>query len=258
MTRVISIASSKGGVGKTVTVTNLGVALASKFNKNVVVIDCNLTNPHLGLHMGMFSFWPITLNNVLRNEAELKHAIHTHSSGLKIIPASFDLRDLEAVDMKRLRSRIRRTFENFDADIVLLDSSPGLLKEALLTLRCSEEVLFVATPHLPAIVDITKCCNLLKETDAKPIGIILNRVKDKLYELKEDEITKFTNLPVISKIPEDENILRSTNFKVPLVSSDPNSRASRAFIKLAADIIGEDYKPEIGFFRRFFASFRKN
>ncbi|MBI4176028.1 MAG: P-loop NTPase [Candidatus Aenigmarchaeota archaeon] len=253
MVRILSVASAKGGVGKTVTVANLGIALSHVFRKKVVVIDCNLSNPHLGLYMGMFSTWPITLNSVLNNEADLERAMHTHATGLKIIPASFDVRDLQRMTLQKLRSRIRATFNNYDTDIVMLDSSPGITREAFLTVRSADEIVFVATPHIPAIVDITKCCQLLKKTDAKPVGIVMNRVRKQKYELRDEEIYKFTKLPILASIPEDENVLRSTNFKIPVVTMAPRSDASRAFIGLAGTLVGEDYAmKDDGFLGRIF------
>ena len=51
MSKIIAIVSGKGGVGKTTSAINLGVAL-NKFGKNVVVVDANLTTPNIGLHLG--------------------------------------------------------------------------------------------------------------------------------------------------------------------------------------------------------------
>ncbi len=257
MVRIIGIASGKGGVGKTVTVANLGTVLASHFNKNVVVVDCNLTNPHLALHLGGFSGWPVTLNDVLKNRVDIKEAVHTHSSGLRVVPASFDQKDLKENNMYKLKSRIRSLFKKQKADIVLLDSSPGLSRDSFLTLRCSDEVYFVATPHIPSIVDITKCYQMLGDEDAVPEGIILNRVKGHRYELRDNEIEQFTSLPIVAKIPEDSNVLKSTNFKVPVVTMNPKSRASRAYFQLGSRIAGEEYIQRIGFFEKLKEIFRK-
>lgn len=256
MVRIISIASGKGGVGKTIAVANIGAALASHFGKKVVVVDCNITNPHLGLYLGGLSSWPATLNDVLRGRARMEHVMYEHSTGLKIIPASFETQDLRRMNMHRLRSMIRSAFDKYDADIVILDSAPGLSQESMLTMRCADEVVFVATPHIPSVVDIAKSCQMLKDGDAKPIGIVLNRVKNASYELGEGEIHKFTGLPVIAKIPESDAVLKSTNFKTPVIKMEPNDRASRALMELAGRLIGEEYAaPRQGILRSILASF---
>lgn len=258
MTRIIAISSGKGGVGKTTTATNLGAVLASIYNKKVVVIDCNLTNPHVGLSLGTLSVWPVTLNQVLKNQAHIDHALYTHSSGVKIVPASFEAKDMKRMQMGRLRTRLKTLFERQDTDIVLLDSSPGLTNESLLSLRCADEVLFVATPHIPSIVDITKCIHVIEQMKIKPLGLILNRVTGKKYEMGPEEIKTFTTLPILAHIPEDEKVLQSTNFKSPVTSSFPHSPASRAFVSLGA-MIARTEAPALatpGFFSRLFGRFR--
>ena len=64
MTKIISVLSGKGGVGKTTMITNLATALANK-GKKVIVIDANVTAPNLAIHLGIPTASLITLNDVL-------------------------------------------------------------------------------------------------------------------------------------------------------------------------------------------------
>ena len=89
MGRIISVASGKGGAGKTTFVCNLSAAL-SKLGKSVVAVDANLTTPNLGVHLGV-PLYPITLQDVLSGEAKLKESIYSHKSGVKIIPADMTI-----------------------------------------------------------------------------------------------------------------------------------------------------------------------
>ena len=236
MVRIIDVCSGKGGVGKTTVAANLGVAL-QRFNKKVVVIDCNLTTSHLGLLFGEYSY-PVTLNNFLRNESRIEDATYTHSSGLRIVPASLDIKDIVNIDTNDFKQKLKTAFEGYD--IVLLDSAPSLGKESLLALQSSDEVLFVANPYIPSLVDIAKCYQVINTLENKPIpiGIILNRVRKKPYELKSDEIKQFTQLPIIGVVPEDENVLESTNKKTLVTVSKKNSSSSKAFFEIAAKIAG--------------------
>ena len=63
MTRVISVVSGKGGVGKTTMTSNLGVAL-SKHGEDVVIIDGNFSGANIAQHFGM-GFQDVSLNDVL-------------------------------------------------------------------------------------------------------------------------------------------------------------------------------------------------
>ncbi len=248
MARIIGILSGKGGVGKTTTVANVGTALASQYKKNVIIVDCNITTSHLSLYLGMY-YSPVTLNQVLTGKAKIHEAIYDyHVPGLRVIPASLSLKDLRGVDVSRLSKVVKKITD--EADIVLLDAAPGMGREAMSTMRASDEVLFISTPFVPSTMDIIKCHQVALEVGTKPLGIVLNMVGKEKYELSTEEVEQLAELSVIQEIPMDKNVLRSLALKTPVVSFDPNSPASRAFLELAGKIIGEKYAPE-NFFTRF-------
>ena len=247
MVKIINICSGKGGVGKTVVAANLGVAL-QKFYKKVAVIDFNFTTSHLSLYFGIYHH-PITLNSFLRNEARLEDAIHTHHSGLRVVPASLEVRDLIDINIDNLKNSLKKVFSDYD--MIILDSAPGLGREALIALQASDEVLFVANQHIPSLVDVVKCMQVINNLENRPMpmGVIVNRVKNKKYEIKTDEIREFTGLPIVGVIPEDENILESNNRKMLITSSRQNSSASKALFEIAARLAGTEYRRP-GFFSR--------
>jgi len=254
MVRIIDICSGKGGVGKTTVAANLGVAL-QKFNKKVVVIDCNLTTSHLSLLFGMYSY-PVTLNSFLKNEARIEDATYLHNSGLRIVPASLDFRDVVNIDANDLKQKLKNAFSNYD--IVFLDSAPSLGRESLIALKASDEALFVANPHILSLVDVVKCHQLINTLEDRPlpIGIIVNRVRNRNYEIKPDEIRNFSDLPIIGIIPEDEKILESTNKKTLVTISKQNSSSSKAFFEIAAKLSGVEYrKPSL--FSNFIRIFKR-
>jgi septum site-determining protein MinD len=239
MVRIIDVCSGKGGVGKTTVASNLGLAL-QKLGKKVAVIDFNFTTSHLSLCFNSYSH-PITLNSVLRNEASMQDAMFTHSSGLKVVPGSLRLEDIVNVDASDIRKKIIQAFSDYD--FVLLDSAPGLGREAIISIEASDEALYVANPTPPSIIDITKCNQVASiKNVSKPIGIIVNRVKNKSYEISNIEISQFTGLPVIGAIPEDENVLESTNKEMLVTLYKKNAPSSRAFFEIASKLTGAEYK----------------
>ncbi|MCK5023546.1 MAG: cell division ATPase MinD [Candidatus Aenigmarchaeota archaeon] len=242
MTRVIGVISGKGGVGKTTVVANLGAIFAQKYKKDVVIVDCNVSTSHLGLYLGMY-YTPITLNQVLTGDAEIEEAMYEyHVSGLRVIPSSLSYSDLKGVDIARLKSTIKKLFGK--VDIVLLDGAPGLGREALATVRASDEVLLINTPFVPSTMDIMKCHQVATEIGAKPLGVILNMVGKEKYEMTPKEVEELIELPVISNIPMDKNVLRSLALKMPVVLFSPGSRSSKEFSKLAAHLLEEKYEPD--------------
>lgn len=244
---IIGVISAKGGVGKTTVVSNLGAALAQSFKKKVTIIDCNITTSHLGLYLGMY-YSPITLNKVLRGESDIQDAIYEHFSGMKIVPASLSLSELESVDITQMRDNIKLISD--DNDIIFLDGSPGLGREAMATIKSSDEILYVTTPYVPSVMDIVRCQEVVNEIGLKSIGIVLNMVDREKHEMTKREIEQLTRLPVLTSIPYDKNIKRALSAKMPVVMFKPYTSSSKEFIRLAGSLIGEIYRSE-SLFSRF-------
>ncbi|RLJ02609.1 MAG: septum site-determining protein MinD [Candidatus Aenigmatarchaeota archaeon] len=250
MTRVIAVASGKGGVGKTTTVSNLG-SLLTKAGKNVTIVDGNLTTPNLSLHLGI-PLYPTTLHDVLRGEAYITEALYIHPSGVRIVPAGLSLEDIHNTDSSYLGQALLDLLGN--TDIILMDTSAGLGRETLAALRASDEMILVTNPDLPSVTDALKAKKLAEEMGLNVLGVVINRVKKSKNQLTEDEIREMLDgLPVLAKIPEDESIPESINMKTPVVNHKPNSPASRAFHELARKIIEEEFELRergSGFFSR--------
>lgn len=241
MTRIIGVVSGKGGVGKTTLVANLGAALASVFKKNVIVVDCNVTTSHLGLYLGMY-YYPISLNKVLSGQVGIDSAIYDYSiNGMRIIPASLSIDDLKGIDISKLNVSVKKLFGK--ADIVLLDSAPGLGREAMSAMRASDEILYIMTPFVPVLMDIIKCNKIANELSLKPLGVVMNMTGEGRYELTDKEVEQLVELPVISRIPRDKDVLRSLAAKLPVTDFNANSAAAQEIIRLAGFLVGEEYKP---------------
>jgi len=244
MTRVIGIISGKGGVGKTTVALNLGTILSQYFKRNVTVVDCNITTSHLGLHLGVYNH-PVTLNKALSGISDIYDS-YQHSSGMNVIPASMYLEDLKGVDITKLRENIEKIFDR--NDIIILDSGPGLGREAMATLKASDEVMCIATPYVPSIIDTMRVHGIINEIGKEHLGIVLNMVNKEKYELTKHEIEHLTGIPIISSIPYDKNVNKSLGLKVPVTVLDPKTAASKELFNLASSIIGEEYEVKLGFF----------
>ena len=92
MTRIITIASGKGGVGKTTVVINLGLAM-QMLGEDVIIIDSNVSTPNVSLHLGMAKVgWNV--QDVLEGKIKLSEATYIHPiTGLKIVPAGISVRE---------------------------------------------------------------------------------------------------------------------------------------------------------------------
>lgn len=236
MEKIIGVVSGKGGVGKTTFVSNIGLSLI-EMERDVVVVDGDLSTSNLGLQLGFYQF-PLGLQDVLEGNVGITGAIYTHPSGLKLIPTSVSMNYLNRVPtpyrLKSLLSDLR--------GLVLIDSAPGLRDDSLLVLKASDDILVITNPEIPAVTDALKTIKLAREMGKEPMGIVVNRIRDS-YELKPEEIEGMCDVPVIGIIPEDSNVKKSMFEKVPLVKYSPYSPASIAFRKIASNLIGQEYYP---------------
>lgn len=244
MTKIISISSPKGGVGKTTVAANLAVALSS-FGKKVIVVDCNLSTPHLTYYMGE-QHHKLTLNDALMGKADIKHALY-QENGVMYVPASSELNDIIDVDVMKLKKNISRLVNDEMIDFIILDSAPGLGREALASMEAANEVIFVAQPLEPMLEDIARGKEVLKDLDGdKESRVVLNMVRKASYEVKEKDFDRLAKIPVVGSIAFDENVIKSVAARKPLMKFRPNSAASLDFMDLAANILGVKYKKSAG------------
>ncbi len=242
MGKIIGIVSGKGGVGKTTTTTNLGVAL-QKLGKKVCVFDANITTSNLGLHLGITDY-PVTSHELLKNK-KLGDSIFVHHSGMRIIPGSLSLEDAKALNISNLKQVLASLAKKYD--FVLVDGAPGIDREALSVVDASDEVIVVTNPEMPAITDAIKIIEVAKNINAKIRGLVINKRRNKDYELAAKEIETVTGVTILGTVPEDENVLRAISDKSPVVISKEGAPAARSFRRIAADIAGVEANEGINF-----------
>jgi len=241
----MAIASGKGGVGKTTVSINIANAMAG-YGRKTVVVDADLINPNVSLYLGSEKV-NSTLHDVIKGKANILESIYTHPSGVKVVPASISLSDLPYSDY----SSLGRALSQLDgyADTVIVDSHPGINSDAQEIFKVADEILVVTVPELSAVTDAMKTIRMAESLGTSVIGVVLNRVEGKSYEMNAEEIGAFLEKPVIATIPEDKNIKKSAVENFPVYHLYPNSSSSRAFRKLAATLAGVDEEKEDGFFK---------
>lgn len=235
MTRVYTVASGKGGTGKTMTVVNLGTALAL-LGKRTIILDADIGMANLGLVLGL-DRTSITLHEVLAGEADISQAVYELKTGLRVVPSGISLRGFQDSDPDRLQFVMGELIK--DADYVIIDAPAGINKDGVIPLAVADEVLLVVNPELPSMLDAAKVQTVVDIVGGKVGGIIINRVPAYSAPNTVQKIGEVMRAPVLGVIPEDSNIRTSTAFKTPVVIRYPDSPASKGYKALAARLIGD-------------------
>ena len=248
MTKLITITSGKGGVGKTTTAINLGTAL-NAFGKEVIILDANLTTPNIGLHLGA-PIVPVSLNHVLSGKAQIGDAIYEHESGTKIIPSSLSIKELKRLDHSKLKD-VGKSLKRL-ADFIIYDSAAGLGEEAMASIEAADSLIIVTNPEIPAVTDALKTAKLAEEMGKEILGVVITRVRGARTEMPLDNVREMLDLPILGVIPEDNSMQRALAEKDAVFHTHPRSKAARAYKQLAAKVAGINYKAP-GFFSRMFS-----
>lgn len=238
MTKVITITSGKGGVGKTTTAINLAAALNS-LGKDVILVDSNLTTTNVGIHLGA-PIVPVTLNHVLLGKAKVGDAIYEHSSGTKILPSSLSVKELLNINhgkLKEVTKKLRKM-----TDFVILDCAAGLGDEAIASIESADELVIVTNPEIPAVTDALKTYKLIQKLGKEVKGVIINRVRKRRTEMPIENVEDMLELPILGIVPEDGKVQVALTMKDALIHTHPNSKAAIAYKKVAAQLAGIPYE----------------
>lgn len=240
-TKIIGIISVKGGVGKTTVVSNLGATLATQFKKRVLLVDGNMTAPNLGLHLGILEP-ESTLHDVIYDNAPLERAITRSKYSFDVltstlVPKKTQQKRLNPYKLHNKLSQIKKEY-----DIILIDSSPNLSEEMLSTMIASDELLVVTSPDYPTLSCTMHAIKVAKERKTPIAGLILNKVRNKGFELSVHDIENTTGVPILSVINDNVKVLEALSKTAPATVYSPKKDFSIAYRMLAAKVLGEEFK----------------
>ena len=237
--RVIVITSGKGGVGKTTTTANIGAALADKGHK-VLLIDTDIGLRNLDVVMGLENRIVYDLIDVIEGRCRVSQALikDKRCPNLVLLPAA-QIRDKNDVNTDQMKELIFSLKESFD--YILIDCPAGIEQGFKNAIAAANEAVVVTTPEVSATRDADRIIGLLEAAGIKNPRLVINRlridmVKDKNM-LSVEDILDILAVKLLGVVPDDENVVISTNKGEPLVYKG-DSLAAKAFKNIASRIEG--------------------
>lgn len=240
--RVITVASAKGGSGKTVTATNLALLLAREAGPGkVAIVDADLQFGDVCLVLQLEP--KLTIFNAAQeidrlDDKLIDSLLSKHVEGVSVLAAPLEPAFADEVSTAVLIEVVTRLRDRFE--YVVVDTA-SLLDELLLSLlERADDVIFIVDMDLPSVKNAKlalETLRLLKFPSSK-IKVVLNRSNARA-RLDEGEIERSLKMKISASIPSDGLVPASVNEGRPVVLSAPRSKVAKGFESVAALILGE-------------------
>ena len=253
MTKVISIANQKGGVGKTTTTVNLASALALQ-GLTVLVVDLDPQgNASTALGVVHTSSTPSSYE-LLIGEVKAPEAIQTspHSERLLCIPATIDLAgaEIELVSMVARENRLKgalndKVLAELDVDFVLIDCPPslGLLtvnamvaaKEVLIPIQC-EYYALEGVGQLLRNIELVQA-HLNPDLHVSTVLLTMYDGRTKLADQVAEEVRKHFGEAVLrAVIPRSVKVSEAPGYGMTVLDYDPGSRGAMSYLDAGREL----------------------
>ncbi|MGI6036761.1 MAG: septum site-determining protein MinD [Limnochordia bacterium] len=239
--KVITITSGKGGVGKTTATANIGLGLSLR-GHTVALVDADTGLRNLDVVLGLENRIVYDLVDVIQGNCRLAQALirDKRSRNLALLPTA-QTKEKDAVtpeEMKGLMDNLREEF-----DYVLVDCPAGIEHGFRNAIAGADAALIVTTPEVAAVRDADRIIGKLEAADLHDHQLIINRIRPSMVKRGDmmdiDDIIEILAIPLLGIIPDDENIIVSTNRGEPVVLNE-RSRAGQAFGNIVRRLEGED------------------
>ena len=239
---LVCVLGPKGGTGKTLTTTNLAVALAEEENLKVVVVDLDLQFGDIGLVLGVSPersiYDLVTAGGTLDAEKIDAYLAH-HVSGLRMLlaPARPDHAGVVTPEfLGELFPVLRSVF-----DVVVVDTPPGFTPEVIAAIDAATSIVLLGTLDTPSLKNAKLGAETLELMGypRERVRLVLNRADSSVGVTHADVVTVLGRAPDVL-IPSNREVVRSVNTGDPIVRSSPKSEAAKGF-KALARLVAADY-----------------
>ena len=231
-TRVIAVASGKGGVGKSSLSANLAVAF-SQLGRRTGILDADIYGhsiPHiLGIHQK-----PVAVDQMI---------VPPVKDGLKLMSIGFFLDDNEPVMWRG--PMLHRALEQFltdvhwgELDVLIVDMPPGTgdVSISLGQLLPRAEVVVVTTPQKLAQEVASRAASMARKTNMRLLGVVENMSGDVFGSGGGEDLADSLGVPLLGTIPLDPALREHGDDGEPIVAADPDSESAQAIVAIAETI----------------------
>jgi flagellar biosynthesis protein FlhG len=262
--RVLCITSGKGGVGKTSISVNLGISLAMK-GLRILLIDADFGLSNIDVMMGVSP--PYDLSYVLRGQKRIKDVLTEGPGGVTFVSGGSGMTELLNMSEIQLEAIIDNLLLLEDtADIIIFDTGAGVNPLIMRMIHASAETIVVTTPEPTAIMDAYALVkSVAKYAPDSELRLIVNRAES--VAEAEETLQKFmtvvrlyqkTEIDPLGYLLNDPAVSRGVRIQQPFVLSYPRSTATRNIEAIAWNLLDRKAETKESGLRHFLSKvFRK-
>ncbi|MDR2356604.1 MAG: MinD/ParA family protein [Oscillospiraceae bacterium] len=241
--KVITVASGKGGVGKSTISVNLSIAL-SQMGKSVLVIDADFGLANVDIMLGVAAKY--NLSHFLRGEKDFSEIIQMGLDGVRFVSGGSGLDELLRMDEGQL-GMLMSGLSKLDTDIdyIICDAGAGINDNLMRMILASTETIVVTTPEPTAILDAYALIKTIVKRDKfHPIHVIMNRSEnrreaDRVLRGFKDVMSRNLgkDVDLLGHVLYDRDVPQSIKQQTPIIISQPDGRTARDIKAIAQTLL---------------------
>lgn len=243
--KIITVTSGKGGVGKSNFIVNLAITL-SKEGKKVLLFDADIGMGNDDVLMGIYHKYNIM--DVINGEVSIEEGIIEGPNGIHLLPGGTGINNIEDLT-KEQREKFISEIDSVDGyDYILIDTGAGINRTVLAFIASSDEAIFILTPEPTSLTDGYSLFKALKHFKIEThVNIVINRALS-----EEEGRTTFSKFDLATRrflnryptylgcIYEDKHLTMAVRNQTPVVIKYPKSEAARSIVRVAARVMGKE------------------
>jgi len=241
--RVISVASGKGGVGKTSVSVNLAIEL-NRLGARVLVVDADFGLANVDVMLGVTSKYDVSY--FLRGEKTLSEIIQLGHEGVRFISGGSGVYDLLNIHEKQLAELLSGLVRiDSPIDFIIIDTGAGINDNVLKMVLASSETIVVTTPEPTSILDAYALVKTIVKRDiSHPVHVLINkceskkeanRVQEGFVEVVGRHLGK--NINPLGLIMYNHDVPMSIKRQVPITVTNPGSTTAKEIVAIARAVL---------------------
>jgi septum site-determining protein MinD len=242
MGKAIVITSGKGGVGKTTSSANIGIALAM-MGKRVCLIDLDIGLRNLDVVMGLDNRVMYDIVDVASGRVKLVQALvkdKRFNDLLYLLPAAQNT-DKTAINEEQVKNIVDELKADFD--YVFIDCPAGIEQGFINSVSGADGAIVVTTPEISAVRDADRVIGLLEQHPlTESPKLIINRIRKSLMQddnyMDVDEITTHLGIDLLGIILDDDKVISTSNSGESIVMN-PDNPTAQGYRNVARRLEGE-------------------